>query len=105
MPSESVLGSSVTIEQLQLTDADWPTCWTLNQRNDFCAKYGWLFIHKKKLGCITCRKVGNLGIEAKMGMKESKEWANNQITYFGTNQNQLNHIGTNHIFTKESIRS
>lgn len=84
----SVSGSSVTFEQLQPADADWPTCWTLDQRNDFCAKYDWLFIHNTKLGCTPCRKVGYLGVEAKMGMKISKEWANNQITYFGTNRKQ-----------------
>ena len=39
MPSDSVLGSSVTTEQLHPTDADWPTCWTLDQRNEFCSKY------------------------------------------------------------------
>ena len=48
----------------------------------------WLSIHHIKLGCIPCRKVGNLGVEAKMGMKLSKEWATNQITYFGTNRKQ-----------------
>ena len=31
MPSESVLGSSVTTEQLHPADAGWPTCWTLDQ--------------------------------------------------------------------------
>ena len=88
MHSDSVFGSSVTFEQLQPTDADWPTCWTLDQRNDFCAKYSWLFIHNTKLGCTPCRKVGYLRVEAKMGMKLSKELAKYHITYFGSNRKQ-----------------
>ena len=90
MSSDSVLRSSVTTEQLHPADADWPTCYTLDQRNAFCSKYDWLSIHNKKLGCIPCRKVGNLGVEAKMGMKVSKEWTTNKIpvTYFGINRKQ-----------------
>ena len=88
MPSDSVLGSSAAIEQLQPDDADWPACWTLDQKNEFCTKYDWLSIHDKKLGCFPCQKVGSLGVEAKMGMKVSKEWSNNQITYFGIRPNR-----------------
>ncbi|KAK0048443.1 E3 SUMO-protein ligase [Biomphalaria pfeifferi] len=87
-PSDIVRGSSVTFEQLQSADVDWPTCWTLDQRNYFLVKYDWLSIRNKKLGCIPCRKVGNLGVEAKMGMKVSNEWADNKITYFGTDRQQ-----------------
>lgn len=47
-PSDIVLGSSVTFEQLQPKDVDWPTCWTLDQRNYFLVKYDWLSIHNKK---------------------------------------------------------
>ena len=32
-----------------------------------------------KLGCTPCSKVGTLGVETKMGMKLSKEWANNLL--------------------------
>jgi hypothetical protein len=35
----------------------------------------------RKIGCGACRKVQTLEIEAKMGMKISKEWANNEITH------------------------
>lgn len=47
-----------------------------------------LSIHNKKLGCIPCRKVGNLGLEAKVGMKVFKECANNEITHFSINRKQ-----------------
>jgi hypothetical protein len=38
MPSGSVHESS-GISTIEQTDADWPTCWTLDQKNDFCRKY------------------------------------------------------------------
>ena len=43
-----VLGSSVSFEQLQPADVDWPPCWTLDQRDYFLVKYDWLSIHNKK---------------------------------------------------------
>ena len=57
MPSDIVLGSSVIIEQLQPADADWPTCWTLDQRNDFCGKYDWLSIRIKNLVASLAKKL------------------------------------------------
>jgi len=42
LQSRVVLGLSATFEQLQpayVESADWPTCWTLDKRNEFCAKY------------------------------------------------------------------
>ena len=56
-----------------------------------------------KLGCTPCSKVGTLGVETKMGMKLSKEWADNEITqWFPTfflsrrilekNENYLAHL-------------
>jgi hypothetical protein len=65
------------------TQNDWPDCWSLDQKNDFCSKNEWLNVHKMKLGCTICRNVGTLGTETTMGMKISKEWANNEITYSG----------------------
>jgi hypothetical protein len=49
----------------------------------------WLNIQNKKLGCILCQKIVSLGVEKKVGMKISKEWANNEINYFGTYRQQL----------------
>ena len=54
------------------SDNDQPSCWTLEQKLDFCGRYEWLCVRRKKLGCTVCRKVGKLGIEEKMGMKISK---------------------------------
>ena len=70
------------------TNDDWPSCWTLEQKTDFCAKNEWLCFQEKKLGCTTCRKVGTLGVEATMGMKISKEWTNNEISYYGEDRKQ-----------------
>jgi hypothetical protein len=42
-----------------------------------------MYKKNRKIGCGACRKVRTLGMEAKMGMKISKERANNEITHFG----------------------
>ena len=91
-PSNSELG-----EQSQ-TNNDWPTCWTLVQKNDFCLRHEWLYVRNQKLGCTPCGKVGTLGVEAKTGMKVSREWANNEITYYGDERKQQ-------LYTKENLRS
>lgn len=67
---------------------DWPTCWTLYQKNDYCSKYDWLYVCKQKLGCSVCQKVGSLGVESKIGMKISKAWAECNITFFGESRQQ-----------------
>jgi hypothetical protein len=68
----------------------------LEQKNEFCKKKNvWLYSKNRKIGCGACRKVQTLGIEAKMGMKISKEWANNEITHFGiTREPQLTFLRT-----------
>jgi len=55
--SDCGLGSSVTFEQLQPADVDWPTCWTLDQRNYFLAKYDWLSIQFKNLAVSLAEKL------------------------------------------------
>jgi hypothetical protein len=62
----------------------WTSCWTLEQKNEFCEKKKvWLCTKNRKTSCGACHKVRTLGIGAKMGMKITKEWANNEITHFG----------------------
>ena len=80
--------SESDLEKQSQTTNDWPDCWTYDQKNDFCLKNEWLCVCKIKLGCTLCSKVGTLGVETKMGMKLSKEWANNEITYCGKNRKQ-----------------
>jgi hypothetical protein len=45
-------------------------------------KYDWLNIRNKKLGCMLCQKIGTLGVDKKIGLKFSIEWANSEIIYF-----------------------
>ncbi|XP_028592483.2 peroxisome biogenesis factor 2 isoform X1 [Podarcis muralis] len=67
---------------------DWPECWTLLQKNDFCQRNEWLFVNNKRLGCKVCRDVGGLPVEKRMGMKISVEWANCKISHFGESRKQ-----------------
>ncbi|KII65997.1 hypothetical protein RF11_15812 [Thelohanellus kitauei] len=62
---------------------DWPSCWTVEQKTEFCYKNEWQWFQDKKLGCTVCRNVGSLSVEAKMGMKISTEWSNGEITCYG----------------------
>jgi len=38
---------------------EWPSCWTLEQKNEFISKIEWLFVSDMKL----CRDVAMKGIE------------------------------------------
>ena len=49
----------------ECSDNDWPSCWTAEQKTDFCSKNEWLWFKEKKLGCTVCRNLGSLGVEAK----------------------------------------
>lgn len=64
LPSTSDQTSS--IDEVKEGDKQWPDCWTLEQKSDFCKKYDWLIVHNKKLGCKVCREVGSLGVEKKL---------------------------------------
>jgi hypothetical protein len=77
--SESIVAvSALSFSSAKEESANtWSSCWTLEQNNEFCEKNVWLYTKNRKIGCGACRKVQTLEIEAKMGMKISKEWANN----------------------------
>uniref|UniRef100_A0A8C5WBW7 Uncharacterized protein n=1 Tax=Leptobrachium leishanense TaxID=445787 RepID=A0A8C5WBW7_9ANUR len=70
------------------SEGDWPDCWTLLQKNNFCLRNRWLFVENKKLGCKACRDVGRLSAKKPMGMKISLEWANGKISHFGESRKQ-----------------
>ena len=85
------------------SDNDQPSCWTLEQKLDFCGRYEWLCVRRKKLGCTVCRKVGTLGIEAKMGMKISKEWTDGEVSCYGDEKKkQQNSLRKKILLHKES---
>ena len=85
------------------SDNDQPSCWTLEQKLDFCGRYEGLFFRRKKLGCTVCRKVGTLCIEAKMGMKISKEWTDGEVSCYGDEKKkQQNSLRKKILLHKES---
>ncbi|KAJ9576787.1 hypothetical protein L9F63_006628 [Diploptera punctata] len=65
------------------SDYNWPKCWTLLQKNDFCPTNNWLYVKNKMFGCKLCSDVENLAVDKRMGMKISVELANGKISYFG----------------------
>ena len=80
--------SSESDEEKDTAGGDWPSCWTLDQKIEYCRKYDWLFVCNQNLGCDLCRKVGVLGVEANMGMKIATEWASGTVTFSGKNRRQ-----------------
>jgi hypothetical protein len=80
----------------------WPCWWTLEQESEFWKKV-WSCTKNRKIGYGACHKVRTLGMEAKMGMKISNEWANNEISHFGiTREQQLTSLRTKIFKHKES---
>lgn len=65
-PSPMESDQTSSIDEVKEGDKQWPDCWTLEQKSDFCKKYDWLIVHNKKLGCKVCREVGSLGVEKKL---------------------------------------
>lgn len=73
--------------------SDYPDCWNMDQKIEFCLKYDWLITENKKLGCSICRGIGALGIEQNVGMKISKEWTTITVIPNGeTRQRQLSSL-------------
>lgn len=67
---------------------EWPDCWTTSQKTNYQNKYEWLTAKGGKLGCVTCGKVGNLGVEKTAGARISREWSQININYNGTTRSQ-----------------
>lgn len=64
-----------------------PECWDLEKKLDFCNKYDWLVVENKKLGCRTCKEVGDLGTEStSRGMNISQQWVSVCICATGENK-------------------
>lgn len=87
-PSSSSVTSSSFNEDIGQGNKQWPDCWSLEQKNEFCKKYSWLIVQNKKLGCKVCSNVGYLGSEKTCGMKMSKQWTQCEITSFGETRAQ-----------------
>jgi hypothetical protein len=63
----AVSASSFSSAKEQIANT-WPSCWTLEQKKEFCEKKKFGYV-QKKIRCGACRKVQTLEMEAKMGMK------------------------------------
>ncbi|XP_015277122.1 PREDICTED: uncharacterized protein KIAA1586-like [Gekko japonicus] len=62
----------------------WPTCWTVEQKNDHLQKNDWLFFNAGKLGCSVCKNVGASETEkTTVGMRLSKEWIRGEVSFNG----------------------
>jgi hypothetical protein len=56
---ESSTSTAGTSEMATTTNNDWPCCWSVEQKNDFCTEYEWLLISNKKLGMYVLSKGRN----------------------------------------------
>jgi hypothetical protein len=55
-------------------------------------KYDWISIQNKKFGCMPHQIIRTLGVEKKAEMKVSREWENNELTYFGRGKKNSNSL-------------
>lgn len=73
---------------MQESDYEWPSVWSVDQKNEFVNKNEWLVFNKGKLGCSVCISVGNTGVDRTKGMKISTEWVNRQVSFNGEGRKQ-----------------
>ncbi|XP_015284596.1 PREDICTED: uncharacterized protein KIAA1586-like [Gekko japonicus] len=70
-------------------ESAWPSCWTVEQKNDHLQKNDWLFFNGGRLGCSVCRDVGDLGTEKMAaGSRLAKEWTRGLVSFYGESRKQ-----------------
>jgi hypothetical protein len=84
---ESSTSTAGTSEMATTTSNDWPSCWSLEQKNYFCTKYEWLHVSNRKTWLYVLSKGQNSWCcKKKAGTKISKECPNNEVSYNSENQ-------------------
>ncbi|XP_015284597.1 PREDICTED: uncharacterized protein KIAA1586-like [Gekko japonicus] len=67
-----------------VNESAWPTCWTVEQKNEHLQKNEWMFFNGGKLGCSVCKNVGGLGTKKRtVGTRLSKEWIHGEVSFNG----------------------
>src|SRR4051812_20095327 len=71
----------------EVTDENWPSCWSVSQCLKFKKDNSWLIVLNQKLGCNACRTVGMLR-NSQSQITVAAEWSECQIKPYGTSVHQ-----------------
>ena len=62
----------------------YPLIWTEQQYEEFKQKNSWMYASDGKVGCTPCHEVNNLGVRASRGVNISTQWADGNVTFYGS---------------------
>ena len=62
----------------------YPLIWTEQQYEEFRQKNCWMYASDGKVGCTLCHEVNNLGVKASRGVNISIQWADGNVTFYGS---------------------
>ena len=62
----------------------YPLIWSEQQCEEFKQKNSWMYSSDGKVGCTPCREVNNLGVRASRGVNISTQWADINVTSYGS---------------------
>ena len=74
----------------------YPLIWSEQQYKEFKQKNNWMYASDGKVGYTPCREVNNLGVRASRGVNISTQWADGNITSYGSTR-------TVQLFEKTSV--
>ena len=57
---------------------------TEQQYEEFKQKNSWMYTSDGKVGCTPCHEVNNLGVRAYRGINISTQWADGNVTFYGS---------------------
>ena len=61
-----------------------PLIWTEQQYDEFKQKNSWMYASDGKVGCAPYHEINNLGVKASRGVNISTQWADGNVTFYGS---------------------
>ena len=83
----SVISDPLPMHQDQVEEkcsTVYPLIWTEQQCEEFKQKNSCMYASDGKVGCTSCREVNNLGVRAPGGVNISTQWADGDVTSYGS---------------------
>ena len=84
----------------------YPLIWTEQQYEKFKQKNSWMYASDGKVGCTPCHEVNNLGVRASRGVNISTQWADGNVTFYGSTRTvQLSSLRKKSVSTETQKRT
>ena len=83
----SAISNPLPVNQNQVEEkcsTVYPLIWSEQQYEEFEQKNSWMYASDGKVGCTPCRDVNNLGGRASRGVNISTQWADGNVTCYGS---------------------